>query len=131
MERAGTDRGCSASRGSGAIVADRKTHHRRFSVGSLDPAGQHHDPRAGHDTGSVGAARVRIDGERAAAVATPAGFGCRACARNPDIGGSQETATAEATRGSTRSTRTCSARCRGTGACSRQRVKLPKSTAGR
>jgi len=131
VERAGTDRGCSASRGPGAIVADRQTHHCRFSVGSLDPAGQHHDTRAGHDTGSVGAARVRVDGKRAAAIATPAGFGRRACARSPGPGGSQEAATAKATRGSSRSAGTRAARRRAAGAGSRQRVKLPKSAAGR
>ena len=42
------DGGGSAGGGACAVDADRQAHQCRFSVGGLDPAGQHHDAGAGH-----------------------------------------------------------------------------------
>ena len=44
MERA---RGSNAGRGTWVIDTHRQTHQCRLSLGSLDPACQHHDARAG------------------------------------------------------------------------------------
>ena len=53
-----------------ALHAHRQAHQCRVSVGGLDPAGQHHDARAGDRNGAGRAARAGA-GECAAAVAAP------------------------------------------------------------
>ena len=84
MERTGADGVGPIGGGARADDAHRQAHQCRVSVGGLDPSGQHHDARAGD---GAGAARVRVDGERAAAVTAPAGFGQPAAGRGARTGG--------------------------------------------
>ena len=67
------ERACrgSAGGGAGAHDAHGQTHQCRFSDGGLDPAGQHHDARAGHRTGAIDGARAGSNGECAVAVTAP------------------------------------------------------------
>ena len=51
--------------------ADRQADQCRFSVGGLDPAGQHHDARAGHRAGAIAPRAAAGAGECAAAVTAP------------------------------------------------------------
>ena len=73
------------------VDANRQTHHSRISLGVLDPAGQHHDPRARCGTGGGCAAPGCIINTADATVAAspPGRIGCSRARGCQEAGGAE------------------------------------------
>ena len=116
-------RGGSAGGGARAIHADGQADQCRFSLGSLDPARQHHDARAEHFPGARGAAGARACSRRK----------CPAAVTAPGVNGSRADRSQEACRAAICARGARSARARGTAPApaAQQRMMLSKRAAGR
>jgi hypothetical protein len=121
MERATA--GGDAGRRVIAFGADGQTHQCRFSQRRLNPAGQHHDARAGRGAAARRTAPAAIDtaGDCTLAVAAPDADGI------PRAGGSQKTRGAEVLAEASSSGSACAGR---TGARGGQRLRLLRAIAG-
>ena len=122
MERT-TAAGGGAGRRVIAFGADGQTHQCRFPDRRLDPAGQHHDARAGRGAAARRTAPAAIDtaGDCAIAVAASDADG------NPRAGGGQETIGAEVLGEARSSGSACAGRTGTVSSRGRQRLSFLKS----